>query len=84
MKCFHTQCMIRRINSSRIMPINMKSCSLSNTGSDLEFVKEMIAFVKSLDPTRPLGFASNRLGSQPWFDAIAVSDFVLMNQYFGT
>jgi beta-glucuronidase len=34
----------------------------SNTGSGLKFVKEMIAFVKSLDPTRPVGFASNRLG----------------------
>jgi hypothetical protein len=56
----------------------------SNTGSGLEFVKDMIAYVKSLDPTRPVGFASNRLGSQPWFDATAVSDFVLMNQYFGT
>ena len=56
----------------------------SNTGSGLEFVKEMIAYVKSLDPTRPVGFASNRLGTQPWFDATAASDFVLMNQYFGT
>jgi beta-glucuronidase len=56
----------------------------SNTGSGLEFVKEMIAYVKSLDQTRPVGFASNRLGSQPWFDATALSDFVLMNQYFGT
>jgi beta-galactosidase/beta-glucuronidase len=56
----------------------------SNTGSGIEFVKEMIAYVKSLDPTRPVGFASNRLGSQPWFDATAESDFVLMNQYFGT
>jgi beta-glucuronidase len=56
----------------------------SNTGSGLEFVKEMIAYVKSFDSTRPVGFASNRLGSQPWFDATAVSDFVLMNQYFGT
>jgi beta-glucuronidase len=56
----------------------------SNTASGVEFVKEMIAYVKSLDPTRPVGFASNRLGSQPWFDATAESDFVLMNQYFGT
>lgn len=56
----------------------------SNTGSGMEFVKEMIAYVKSLDPTRPVGFASNRLGSQPQFDATALSDFVLMNQYFGT
>ena len=56
----------------------------SNTASGSEFVKEMITYVKSLDPTRPVGFASNRLGSQPWFDATAFSDFVLMNQYFGT
>jgi beta-glucuronidase len=56
----------------------------SNTGSGLEFVKEMVAYVQSLDSTRPVGFASNRLGSQPWFDATAVSDFVMMNQYFGT
>jgi hypothetical protein len=56
----------------------------SDTASGLEFVKEMIAYVKSLDPTRPVGFASNRLGSQPRFDATGLSDFVLMNQYFGT
>jgi beta-glucuronidase len=56
----------------------------SNTSSGNEFVKEMIAYVKSLDSTRPVGFASNRLGAQPWFDATALSDFVLMNQYFGT
>jgi beta-galactosidase/beta-glucuronidase len=56
----------------------------SNTGSGLVFAKEIIAYVKSIDPGRPVGFASNRLGSQPWFDATAQSDFVLMNQYFGT
>jgi beta-galactosidase/beta-glucuronidase len=56
----------------------------SNTGSGLQFVKEMVAYVKTLDPTRPVGFASNQLGSRPWFDATAASDFVLMNQYFGT
>jgi beta-glucuronidase len=56
----------------------------SNTGSGNDFVKEMIAYVKSLDSSRPVGFASNRLGAQPWFDATALSDFILMNQYFGT
>jgi beta-glucuronidase len=56
----------------------------SNTASGMDFVKEMIVYVKSLDPTRPVGFASNRLGLQPEFDATALSDFVLMNQYFGT
>src|SRR5215216_192445 len=56
----------------------------SNTGAGVEFVKKMIAYVKTIDSTRPVGFASNRLGSRPWFDATAASDFVLMNQYFGT
>jgi beta-glucuronidase len=56
----------------------------SDTGAGVDFVKEMIAYVRTLDPTRPVGFASNRLGSRPWFDATKESDFVLMNQYFGT
>ena len=56
----------------------------SETNAGVEFVKQMVAYVKSLDPTRPAGFASNRLGSRPWFDATKESDFVLMNQYFGT
>jgi hypothetical protein len=56
----------------------------SNTVSGFTFVKQMIAYVKSLDPTRPVGFASNHLYSEPQFDATALSDFVMMNQYFGT
>jgi beta-glucuronidase len=44
----------------------------------------MINYVKVLDPTRPVGFASNRLGSRTYFEATTFSDFVLMNQYFGT
>lgn len=48
------------------------------------FVRDMIAFIKSLDPTRPVGFASNRLYRRPMDDATALCDFVLMNQYFGT
>jgi beta-glucuronidase len=56
----------------------------SNTASGFDFVKQMIAYVKSIDPTRPVGFASNRLYSAPQFDATARSDFVMMNQYFGT
>ncbi len=56
----------------------------SETGAGVDFVKEMVAYVKLLDPSRPVGFASNRLGSRPWFDATKESDFVLMNQYFGT
>lgn len=56
----------------------------SNTSAGYDFVKEMIAYVKSLDPTRPVGFASDKLGSRPQSDATALSDFVLMNEYFGT
>ncbi|HEX7540693.1 MAG TPA: glycoside hydrolase family 2 TIM barrel-domain containing protein [Anaerolineales bacterium] len=56
----------------------------SNTSSGFEFVKQMIAYVKSLDPTRPVGFASNHLYSEPQYDATVLSDFVMMNQYFGT
>jgi beta-glucuronidase len=56
----------------------------SNTPAGHDFVQEMIAYVKSLDPTRPVGFASDKLGSQPQADATALSDFVMMNEYFGT
>jgi beta-glucuronidase len=56
----------------------------SNSSVGYNFVKEMIAYVKSLDPTRPVGFASDKLGSQPQADATALSDFVEMNEYFGT
>ena len=49
-----------------------------------EFTRAMIDFVKALDPTRPVGFASNRLDSQPTLDATRYADFVMMNQYFGT
>jgi beta-glucuronidase len=55
----------------------------SETSEGHAFVKEMFAYVKSLDPTRPVGFASNRLNSNPSQDATAYSDFVMMNQYWG-
>ncbi|HEX7394428.1 MAG TPA: glycoside hydrolase family 2 TIM barrel-domain containing protein [Anaerolineaceae bacterium] len=56
----------------------------SDTSAGTAFVGEMVTYVKSLDPTRPVGFASNRLGSKTYFEATTFSDFVLMNQYFGT
>ncbi|MGA9349402.1 MAG: glycoside hydrolase family 2 TIM barrel-domain containing protein [Anaerolineae bacterium] len=56
----------------------------SNTRAGNEFTREMVAFVKSLDPTRPVGFASHRLASDPESDATALTDFVMMNQYLGT
>jgi beta-galactosidase/beta-glucuronidase len=55
----------------------------SETTEGHAFVQEMLAYVKSLDPTRPVGFASNRLNSNPSQDATAYSDFVMMNQYWG-
>jgi beta-glucuronidase len=48
------------------------------------YVAEMMALAKSLDPTRPVGFASNRLDTAPGDDATGLADLVLMNQYFGT
>lgn len=56
----------------------------SESAAGHAFVRDMIAFVKTLDPTRPVGFASNRLNRRPTDDATALADFVLMNQYFGT
>jgi beta-glucuronidase len=56
----------------------------SKTQQGHAFVRDMMAYVKALDPTRPVGFTSNRLGSLPQDDATALTDFVLMNQYFGT
>jgi beta-glucuronidase len=44
----------------------------------------MISYVKSIDPTRPVGFASYNLYRHPQGDATQYSDFVMMNQYFGT
>lgn len=56
----------------------------SDTRAGHEFIRDMIAAAKSLDPTRPVGFASNRLNRRPKDDATDLADFVLMNQYFGT
>jgi beta-glucuronidase len=57
----------------------------SDTVAGRAFVRDMVAFVKSLDPTRPVGFASyHLLVGRPWADATQYADFVMMNQYFGT
>jgi beta-galactosidase/beta-glucuronidase len=56
----------------------------SKTEAGKTFTREMIAYVKTLDPTRPVGFASSRLGNSLEADATALADFVMMNQYFGT
>ncbi|HSF32504.1 MAG TPA: glycoside hydrolase family 2 TIM barrel-domain containing protein [Candidatus Tectomicrobia bacterium] len=56
----------------------------SDTAAGHAFVRELMAVAKSLDPTRPVGFVSNRLGDRPWADATALTDIVLMNAYYGT
>ena len=56
----------------------------SQTLAGWSFVKRMIRYVKSLDPTRPVGFASNHLYDTPQLDATRFSDFVEMNEYFGS
>ncbi len=57
----------------------------SDTVAGRAFVKDMVSHVKSLDPTRPVSFASyHLLVGRPWADATEYADFVMMNEYFGT
>jgi beta-glucuronidase len=56
----------------------------SETAAGHSFTQRMVGFVKALDPTRPVGFASHRLADDPASDATALTDFVMMNQYLGT
>jgi beta-glucuronidase len=56
----------------------------SKTREGHAFTRDMIDFVKSVDPTRPVGLASNHMERLPAFDATEYADFVMMNQYFGT
>ena len=56
----------------------------SKTAEGYEFTRNMIDYVKSLDPTRPVGFASNHMERDPELDATRFADLVMMNQYFGT
>jgi hypothetical protein len=56
----------------------------SDTPAGHAYVRELMAVAKTLDPTRPVGFVSNRLGHRPWADATALADIILMNAYYGT
>jgi beta-glucuronidase len=56
----------------------------SDTAAGYDFVREMMTLAKNLDPIRPVGFASNRLGHQPWADATSLADIIMINAYFGT
>lgn len=53
----------------------------SNTPEGRAFVRDMAAYAHEIDPTRPVSFASDRLGQGAWRDASA--DFVMMNEYYG-
>ena len=56
----------------------------SKTAEGYEFTRNMFDYVKLLDPTRPVSFASNHMERDPELDATRFADFVMMNQYFGT
>jgi len=57
----------------------------SDTVAGRAFVRDMVAYARSLDPTRPVGFASyHLLVGRPWADATRYADLVMMNEYFGT
>jgi beta-galactosidase/beta-glucuronidase len=56
----------------------------SDTPAGHAYVRELMAVAKALDPTRPVGFVSNRLGDRPWADATGLADIALMNAYYGT
>lgn len=49
-----------------------------------DYVKEMVALARELDPNRPVGFASYHLYENQEMDATAYTDFVLMNEYCGS
>jgi len=56
----------------------------SNTPAGRDYVRELVAVSHVLDPTRPVGFASFRLDQNQENDASALTDFVFMNEYFGS
>lgn len=59
----------------------------SNSKRGRDFIKEAYDYVKSLDPTRYVSFASNRLYHHYYYlerDATHFCDFVMMNEYYGS
>lgn len=56
----------------------------SNTPAGRDYVRELAALSHELDPARPVGFASFRLDQNQENDASALTDFVFMNEYFGS
>jgi len=58
--------------------------SLSDVGN--EFIKNNYEYIKSIDPTRYVSFASNKLYDEATLgkDASKYSDFIMMNEYYGS
>ena len=58
----------------------------SETQAGRDYIQDMIAFTKSLDPTRPVSFASYRLYHTLEIEdeATKFADFVMMNEYYGS
>jgi beta-galactosidase/beta-glucuronidase len=56
----------------------------SDTRSGHNYVGELVALTHKLDPSRPVGFASYRLLYNQENDATQLTDFVFMNEYFGS
>jgi beta-glucuronidase len=48
------------------------------------YVSELVALAKDLDPNRPVGFASYHLYNDQEDDATGLTDFVFMNEYCGS
>jgi len=54
----------------------------SDTVYGRKYVEQFTEFIREVDPSRKVCFASNRLNGAVWRDA--VGDFIMMNAYFGT
>ncbi len=60
--------------------------SATSTPAGRAYVKAMVEYVKSLDPTRYVSYADDGLGwlRDPAANANQYTDFVMMNQYYGS
>lgn len=56
----------------------------STTEEGERFIRENYQYVKTLDPSRYVSFASEWVGRNPEEDASSFVDFIMMNEYYGT
>lgn len=56
----------------------------STTEEGKGFIRENYQWVKTLDPSRYVSFASEWVGRNPEEDASSLVDFIMMNEYYGT